>query len=143
MPPSGLATDKNWQIVTYLRNLTAVAFDSTAPGDVQAGRSRFFGKAQCVNCRSYDSGARWLSGSRSVEYRAVRSFRQLRESLLDPDVQIAEGIAATTVTTKSGNKISGVARDDTNYAIHYSMPVAMLIASSKRICGKLISLPVR
>ena len=33
MPPSGLPADKIWQIVAYLRNLTAVAFDSMAPGD--------------------------------------------------------------------------------------------------------------
>ena len=47
----------------------------------------------------------------------MRSFRQLRESLLDPDAHIADGYGGVTVVTKTGRTISGVARDNTNYAI--------------------------
>src|SRR5450631_4261366 len=50
MPPSGLAPAKVWQVVAYLRNLTAVAFDSPATGDIQAGGALFFGRAGCANC---------------------------------------------------------------------------------------------
>ena len=52
MPPSGLSEEKAWQIITYLRDLTAVAFDSTSPGNVESGRQLFFGKANCANCHT-------------------------------------------------------------------------------------------
>ena len=116
MPPSGLPSDKVWQVVAYLRNLTAVAFDGMAAGDVQAGSALFFGKAGCANCHTI-RGRGGFPGPDLSNIGRVRSFRQLRESLLDPDAEIAEGYGGVTVTTKSGKTIAGVARDNTNYAI--------------------------
>lgn len=116
MPPSGLPGDQVWQIIAYLRNLTAVAFDSVAPGDVRAGGALFFGKAGCANCHAI-RGRGGFPGPDLSNIGRARSFRQLRQSLLDPDAEIAEGYGGVTVTTKSGLKISGVARDNTNYAI--------------------------
>jgi PQQ-dependent dehydrogenase (methanol/ethanol family) len=116
MPPSGLRSDKVWQLVAYLRNLTAVAFDSMGTGDVQAGSALFFGQAGCANCHTI-RGRGGFPGPDLSNIGRVRSFRQLRESLLNPDAQIAEGYGGVTVTTKSGQTISGVARDNTNYAI--------------------------
>jgi PQQ-dependent dehydrogenase (methanol/ethanol family) len=116
MPPSGLPNDKVWQIVAYLRNMTAVAFDSMATGDVQSGAALFFGEAGCANCHTI-RGRGGFPGPDLSNIGRVRSFRQLRVSLLDPDAQIAEGYGGVTVTTQSGQTISGVARDNTNYAI--------------------------
>ena len=116
MPPSGLPADKVWQIIAYLRNLTAVAFDSMSAGDVQAGEGLFFGKAGCANCHSI-RGRGGFPGPDLSNIGRVRPFRKLRESLLDPNAEIADGYAGVTVTTLSGETISGVARDNTNYAI--------------------------
>ncbi len=116
MPPSGLPADKVWQVIAYLRNLTAVAFDSVATGDVQAGNVLFFGTGGCAGCHSI-RGRGGFPGPDLSNAGRVHSFRQLRESLLDPDAQIAEGYGGVTVTTKSGETIAGVARDNTNYAI--------------------------
>ena len=116
MPPSALASDKVWQLIAYLRNLTAVAFDSLAPGDAQAGKTLFFGKAGCANCHTI-RGHGGYPGPDLTNIGRIRSMRQLRESLFDPDAQIADGYGGVTVTTRSGQTISGVARDNTNYAI--------------------------
>jgi PQQ-dependent dehydrogenase (methanol/ethanol family) len=116
MPPSGLPGDKVWQVVAYLRNMTAVAFDSIATGDADAGHTLFFGNAGCANCHTI-RGRGGFPGPDLSNIGRVRSFRQLRESLLDPDAQIAEGYGGVTVTTKSGQTIVGVVRDNTNYAI--------------------------
>lgn len=116
MPPSGLSEEKAWQIITYLRDLTAVAFDSTSPGNVESGRQLFFGKANCANCHTI-RGRGGYPGPDLSNIGRLRSFRQLRESLLDPDAQIADGYGGVTVTTKAGQRIGGVARDNTNYAI--------------------------
>jgi PQQ-dependent dehydrogenase (methanol/ethanol family) len=116
MPPSGLTGDKVWPLIAYLRNLTAVAFDSTAAGDVQSGSALFFGSAGCANCHTI-RGRGGFPGPDLSNIGRVRSFRQLRESLVDPDAKIAEGYGGVTVITKSGQTIAGVARDNTNYAI--------------------------
>jgi PQQ-dependent dehydrogenase (methanol/ethanol family) len=116
MPPSGLPSDKVWQLIAYLRNLTAVAFDSVATGDVRAGNELFFGTAGCAQCHTI-RGRGGFPGPDLSNIGRVRSYRQIRESLLDPDAQIAEGYGGVTVTIKSGQTIAGVARDNTNYAI--------------------------
>ncbi len=116
MPPSHLPDEKVWQIVAYLRNLTSVAFDSMTPGNVLAGRAAFFGQAGCSNCHMIRGKGGFLGPDLSNIAR-VRSISQLRESLLDPDAQIADGYGGVAVTTNSGQTISGVARDNTNYAI--------------------------
>src|SRR5580700_3465183 len=111
MPPSGLPQDKLWKLIAYLRDLTAVAFDSLATGDVQAGNALFFGRAGCVNCHTI-RGRGGFPGPDLSNIARARSFRQLRESLLDPDAQIADGYGGVTVTTRAGKTISGVARDN-------------------------------
>jgi PQQ-dependent dehydrogenase (methanol/ethanol family) len=116
MPPSGLSSDKNWQILTYLRDLTAVAFDSAAPGDTRAGATLFFGKAGCSTCHTI-RGRGGFPGPDLSNIARTRSYMQLRESLLDPDAHIAEGYGGVSVVTNNGRTISGVARDSTNYAI--------------------------
>lgn len=116
MPPSHLPDEKVWQIIAYLRDLTSVAFDSTAPGDQRAGRSLFFGKAGCANCHTI-RGRGGYPGPDLSNIARTRSYTQLRESLLDPDAHISDGYGGVTVTTKTGREISGVARDNTNYAI--------------------------
>ena len=90
MPPSGLPVDKNWQVIAYLRNLTAVAFDSMGPGDAKAGEELFYGKAGCSSCHTI-RGRGGYPGPDLTNIARVRSFRQLRQSLLDPDAQIADG----------------------------------------------------
>ena len=116
MPPAGLPEEKVWQIVAYLRNLTSVAFDSAGPGDAHAGGALFFGKAGCAQCHTI-RGRGGYPGPDLSDIARMRSFRQLRESLLDPDAHIPEGYRGVRVVAKSGAEISGVARDDTNYAI--------------------------
>ncbi|HLY15713.1 MAG TPA: PQQ-dependent dehydrogenase, methanol/ethanol family [Bryobacteraceae bacterium] len=116
MPPSGLPADKIWELAAYLRDLTAVAFDSSAPGDAAAGGALFFGTAGCSNCHTI-RGRGGFPGPDLSNIARGRSYLQLRESLLDPDAEIADGYGGVTVLTKTGQAISGVARDSTNYAI--------------------------
>src|ERR1035437_8952635 len=52
MPPSGLPPEKVWRVIAYLRNMTAVAFDSMGAGNAPSGKTLFFGKAGCANCHT-------------------------------------------------------------------------------------------
>lgn len=116
MPPSRLPDEKIWQLVTFVRSLSAPAFESILPGKPEAGEPVFFGKAGCVNCHTI-RGRGGALGPDLSNIGRTRSLTQLRESLLDPGARITEGFRGVTVVTKDGRKIAGVAKDNTNYAI--------------------------
>jgi len=116
MPPSRLPDENIWQMVTYLRDLTSPAFDSHLTGDPDAGSALYFGKAGCVNCHMIRGRGGFLGPDLSNAGRG-KTPPQLREAILDPDATIADGFRGVTVTLRDGKKISGVAKDNTNYAI--------------------------
>jgi cytochrome c oxidase cbb3-type subunit 3 len=116
MPPSRLPDENIWQMVTYLRDLTSPAFDSHLSGDPEAGSALYFGKAGCVNCHMIRGRGGFLGPDLSNAGRG-KTPPQLREAILDPDATIADGFRGVTVTTRDGKKITGVAKDNTNYAI--------------------------
>ena len=116
MPPTRLPDDKIWQLVTFVRSLSAPAFENTAPGDAQAGGEIFFGKGGCVKCHAI-RGRGGAIGPDLSNIGRLRSFQQLREALLDPDAHIVDGYRSVSVTTRDGRIIAGVAKDNTNYSI--------------------------
>jgi cytochrome c oxidase cbb3-type subunit 3 len=116
MPPSPLPEERIWQMVTFLRDLTSPAFDSHMAGDPEAGSALYFGKAGCVNCHMIRGRGGFLGPDLSNAGRG-KTPPQLREAILDPNATIADGFRGVTVTTRDGKKITGVAKDNTNYAI--------------------------
>jgi putative heme-binding domain-containing protein len=115
MPPSTLPDERVWEIVTYVRALNAPAFESSVPGDSVAGDKLFWGKAGCSNCHPIRGRGGFLGPDLST-VGLTRTVAQIRESILKPGERLAEGYRGVTVTLHSGAKISGVARDYTNYA---------------------------
>jgi mono/diheme cytochrome c family protein len=53
MPPTKLPDDQTWDLVAFVRALTAPAIESRADGDPAAGEQIFWGaKAGCSNCHA-------------------------------------------------------------------------------------------
>lgn len=115
MPASPLPEEKIWQMVTYVRMLNARAYESQVPGDVEAGRQVFQG-AGCVQCHRI-RGEGGLLGPDLSNIGASRSVAQMRESILKPSARPTEGYGGVTVTLRSGTRVAGIAKDNTNYAI--------------------------
>jgi putative heme-binding domain-containing protein len=115
MPPSTLAEDRVWEVVTYVRELNAPAFESRVPGDGAAGERLFTGKAGCANCHSIRGKGGFLGPDLST-LGLTRTATQIREAILKPDERITEGYRGIAVTLANGTKISGVSRDYTNYS---------------------------
>jgi putative heme-binding domain-containing protein len=115
MPPSSLADERVWEIVTYVRALNAPAFESNVPGDSASGDKLFWGKAGCSKCHSVRGRGGFLGPDLST-VGLTRTVAQIRESILKPDERLTDGYRGITVTTHAGGKVSGVARDYTNYA---------------------------
>jgi mono/diheme cytochrome c family protein len=62
MPPSSFSEAQIQQVAAFVRSLSAPAIESTVPGDPEAGRSLFVGKAGCV-ILPHDSRRGWLPRS--------------------------------------------------------------------------------
>ncbi len=116
MPAFPLPDEKIWQLVTFVRNLGAPAFETIVPGDVEAGAKLFYGAAGCTNCHMI-GGHGGSIGPDLSNAGARAPLRQLQEAVLHPSARIAEGFEAVDVTLKSGQSVSGIAKNRTNYSL--------------------------
>lgn len=111
-----LSDEKINQIASFVRSLSAPAAETPVPGDPEAGRVLFYGSAGCSHCHMIRGQGGFLGPDLS-NAGAAHSVKQLRDALLDPDSRSRSGYEGVTVTTKSGQTISGAARNHTNYSI--------------------------
>jgi putative heme-binding domain-containing protein len=116
MPGFPLPEDKIWSIIAYMRSLSAPAIDAPRTGDPSAGRAIFSGKGRCSSCHMIAGDGGYL-GPDLTNVGTTRTVKQLRESILDPSARIAEGHQAVKVSTRTGQKIEGVAKNYNNYSL--------------------------
>ncbi|MGH9664147.1 MAG: c-type cytochrome [Bryobacteraceae bacterium] len=116
MPPFNLPDEKIWQVLAYIASLSAPAIQNPPAGDVEAGRALFFGKAGCGDCHAIRGHGGFLGPDLSAAGEA-HSVKQIREALLDPTSRSNEHYRGVTVVTRRGEKITGVARNHTNYSL--------------------------
>lgn len=116
MPAFNLPDEKIWQVLAFVASLSAPAIESPPPGNVEAGHDLFFGKAGCGKCHAIRGEGGFL-GPDLTGAGEAHSVKQLRQALLDPSSRSSEHYRGVTVVTKSGEKITGVARNHTNYSL--------------------------
>ncbi len=116
MPAFPVADEQIWAVVAFVRSLSAPAMESNVAGDEAAGGAIFFGKGGCSGCHAVRGRGGFLGPDLS-NAGVQRSIGQLRESILDPSARPTEGFEAVDVLMKSGARISGVAKNYTNYSI--------------------------
>src|SRR5712691_2492459 len=116
MPAANLPEDQTWQVVAFVRSLTAPAIENKAPGDVKAGEELFWGKAGCGGCHRIQGRGGSL-GPDLTNIAAMRAVPQIRDAILDPDAEISTGYSSVSVSLKNGKTLRGVARNRTNYSL--------------------------
>jgi putative heme-binding domain-containing protein len=116
MPGANLAQEQIWQLVAFVRWLTAPAFEAPPPGNVAAGEALFWGQGECANCHRI-MGRGGLLGPDLSNIGAQRSVEQIREAVIDPDADGFPGYRSVKVILKDGHTLKGVARNRTNYSI--------------------------
>jgi cytochrome c oxidase cbb3-type subunit III len=116
MPAFPIGDAKVWQVVAYLRSLSAPAIEAPPPGDVENGRAVFFGKGGCSNCHMIQGKGGSLGPDLS-EAGATRTSKQLREGLVDPNARIPEGFRPVRAVTADGKVLEGIAKNYTNYSL--------------------------
>ena len=117
MPAANLSEDQAWQVIAFVRALTAPAIETPlAKGNVEAGRQLFSGKAGCAGCHRI-RGAGGGLGPDLTNVGGIRALPQLREAILDPESLGAAQYRGVEVALKNGKRLRGVARNRTNYSL--------------------------
>jgi len=121
MPPSALEDTQLWQLVSFVRSLNASAIEQNVPGDATVGESLFFGVKKCSQCHMI-RGRGGLIGPDLSTIGASRSVEKIAEAIKDPNSVIEAGFSAVTVVTHDGRRISGVAKNNSNFSIQILDP---------------------
>jgi cytochrome c oxidase cbb3-type subunit 3 len=95
------------RIVSYLRSVKRD--EPSLAGDAARGEALFWGKAGCSNCHAVGKRGNRLGPDLSRVGRQ-RSAGFLRESLLQPEADIAANYQGVTVVTADGRTIRGLER---------------------------------
>jgi len=105
-------------IVDYLRTLQGKGpvVPLNFPGDKHSGESLFFGKAQCSTCHMVNGKGGFIASDLSL-YGSHESVDEIREVITDPKNKLPAQSNATTVVTRTGEKVTGIVRSSDNFSI--------------------------
>jgi cytochrome c oxidase cbb3-type subunit III len=116
MPAFPQLTDQQAQaVVRYLRRLQGVtsgASTSAKPtGDANAGKSLYFGKAQCSTCHMVNGQGGFMASDMTT-YGQSHNVAAILQAIVKPDRQLDPGSRVAEVITLTGEKITGVVRTE-------------------------------
>ena len=119
MPPFAPLGDENIAVVVhYLRTLQGQS-DTAAPavtGDAGAGRALYFGKAQCSSCHMVQGNGGFIAADLTA-YGRSHAADAIKKAIVTPDTPLAPDARVVEVLTKTGKKLTGVARSEDNFNI--------------------------
>jgi len=118
MPAANLPTDGGWELVAFVRSLTSPAVDVKAPGDPALGETLF--NAGCNNCHRI-GGKGGFAGPDLSNIGRTSTLPKLRRSILDPDYERTPGFHRASITLRTGDKLSGLVKDRTNYNLQLQL----------------------
>lgn len=111
------------RIIAYVRSLARVTGDSNwkpyMPGDPEAGRTLFFdekGKALCAKCHTVNRKGGHV-GPTLDRIAVRRSPEYIMESIVQPSKFIDPLFEAVQVVTNSGQTLTGLRVNETNFSI--------------------------
>ena len=118
MPPyAGLGDASIAAMVHYMRKLQGQS-DTTAAtpvkGDAAAGRTLYFGKAQCSSCHMVQGNGGFIAADLTV-YGRGHAADAIRQAIVTPYTGLAPASRVVEVQTKAGTKLSGVVRHENNF----------------------------
>jgi PQQ-dependent dehydrogenase (methanol/ethanol family) len=120
MPAFGkLEVAQVWQIVSYLRSLNGIKSNEVVSGNPKNGETLFFGKAACASCHEVNGRGSIVAPDLSAA--AAMPAEAILKKLQDPsDVQRRRRgprVGSITVTTKSGETITGLRRNEDSFTL--------------------------
>ncbi|HET9178339.1 MAG TPA: c-type cytochrome [Terriglobia bacterium] len=104
------------EIISYIRYLRGGGNTANLKGEPAAGSKLFFGTARCSDCHMMNGKGGFIASDLS-EFGRTHSEEEIREMIVQPNkVPSPEG-QRVTIVTKSGQTLSGLARNEDNFSI--------------------------
>ncbi|MCW5982262.1 MAG: c-type cytochrome [Bryobacteraceae bacterium] len=116
MPGIYMEDHQAWQIVAYVRSLSARSAKRQVPGDAAAGEQVFRGRGACAQCHMVN-GEGGRTGPDLSDAGGMRSAAFLRAALLEPDAYVRRAWWTYRLRTKAGEQVSGLALNQDTYSI--------------------------
>ena len=102
-------------LVRHLRTLQGRSEETKVAGDPTHGTAVFFGKGRCAECHVIDGKGGFLGPDLSA-FGASRGAQEIRDAILKPSRNGRLG-ERVIVTVRSGNKYSGLVRNEDNFSL--------------------------
>jgi putative heme-binding domain-containing protein len=128
MPGTDLSDNQAWAIIAFVRSQSG-ASRTPVRGDLQQGKAVFFGKGNCASCHMVNGQGGRLGPDLS-RVGASRSLQYLTDSIREPSKDLTEGLQqldalipapvvydTVIVTTRDGQHITGVAKNEDNFSL--------------------------
>jgi putative heme-binding domain-containing protein len=113
MPGSFYSADRIWQIVAFVRSLSAGR--EKLPGDSQNG-AKLFESSGCAQCHLLRGHGGELGPDLS-EIGISRSVENLRQSIVDPDADVPPRYWTVSFTDASGQAMQGFRLNEDSYTV--------------------------
>ena len=97
-------------------SLNASAAETEVPGDPVAGKQFFFGQGACASCHMVNGEGKPVGPDLSTVAHEM-TVDQLRESLLEPSQEIADGYELVELQLRDGGALRGFAKNRTSFDI--------------------------
>lgn len=121
MPPFAQIGDANIRaVVQFLRLLEnntgskSASVNPTVTGDADLGHALYFGKAQCSQCHVMQGKGGFIASS-LTNYGRNRAADEILKAIIAPDTPLSPSSQVVTVTTRTGQKLTGVLRNEDNF----------------------------
>ena len=109
-----IGDDNIRRVIAYIRSVNRN--DNTpVTGDAARGETIFWGKGQCGNCHVVSGKGKAIGPDLSRAGRQ-RSVAYLRESLVDPNADVAPGYNMLVVVRRDGSKLTGIEKSLDNFS---------------------------
>lgn len=104
------------EIVSYIRFLRGGGSTANLKGDPAAGSKLFFGAGRCSDCHMMNGKGGFIASDLS-EFGRTHSEAEIREMIVQPNkIPDPEG-QRVRIVTKSGQTLSGLARNEDNFSV--------------------------
>jgi cytochrome c oxidase cbb3-type subunit III len=111
-----LGEQKVHEIVAYLRVLQGKRAAPGLPGNPTRGKEIFFGKGECSACHIMNGAGGFLGPDLSA-YGSTTSAKTILDAILSSDRNVPPGYQTAVLTTRDGEHIEGIIRNEDNFSI--------------------------
>jgi PQQ-dependent dehydrogenase (methanol/ethanol family) len=116
MPAFPMQEDEGRAILAWLRSLRSTGPEEQVTGDSKAGRTLFFGAAECSRCHIF-GGQGGRLGPDLTRIAEEKNVTELRKDITQPDESLREGYRTAEVRTADGTVIRGIVKNEDTFSI--------------------------